>query len=425
MNKHFQTRLQSLPNAPGIYLFYNKNGHLLYVGKATSLKSRVRSYFRASGKSKTSRPIEDLIHEVARIEVKETDSVLEAIILEGAYIKKYQPKYNVDWRDDKSWNYIVLTKEPFPRAETLRAHELNRLLPAERKKSFLYLFGPYPGMNTRAALKILRRLFLFSTCQKRRGKEAGKPCLYYQMGQCLGVCTKEVSPAEYKKKVIRPLVMFLRGNKKGVVRSLTREMREASRAHSYEEASRLRDQIASLSHIQDIALLNKTFVDFPLAPRRAEEPTISRIEGYDISNLGKTGMVGSMVVFENGAQKPSDYRRFKIRGVSGQSDVDCLEEVLRRRLNHPEWPMSDLVLVDGGKPQVGRAVRVFAQAGVELPIIGIAKGPERKKNEFHFGRANPAVVRWVQAHQNVLIRVRDEAHRFAISYQRKLRGVRK
>lgn len=434
-----QRLLKKLPDTPGIYLFYTAKKELIYVGKATSLKDRVRSYF--SGQ-KNFRPIEQMIHEVADIKWKTTESVLEAIILEGEHIKNYLPKYNVEWKDDKSWNYIVITRDEYPRIITVRSHELKNI-----KYSILnihYSFGPYPGLNTRAMMKLLQKLFYFSICQPNQKR----PCLYRQMGQCLGVCTGEISPKEYRARVIRPLVTFLRGKKKQVIKDFEKRMKAASKAENFEEAARLRNQITSLQRIYDIALLNKNFVQDSLPVTGYPLPVI-RIEGYDISNLGSTGKVGSMVVFTDGEADKSQYRKFKIKTVDGQSDVDCLEEVLQRRLKHAcdtnmrinanvvnhankdYWPLPDLFLIDGGKPQVNRAKKVLREAQVSVPIVGIAKGQERKRNDFllvNFTNAdgdgtNREMIHWVERNKSLLIRVRDEAHRFAIAYQRKLRRM--
>ncbi len=428
----FQMKNDSfLPTTPGIYLFYNQQRELIYVGKATSLRDRVRSYF--SGK-KTSRPIEEMIHEVADIQYKQTDTVLEAVILESLYIKKYQPRYNVLGKDNKSWNYIVITKDEYPRIETLREHEHRQLSEGDVKKQYVRVFGPYPGLNTKAALKLLRRLFRFSTCQRtktssnnakkpinKKTNSSQRPCLYYQMGQCLGVCTKEITPKEYKEKVIRPLTLFLSGRKKQLIKNLEQQMKTAAKEHQYEDAALYRDQLKSLYRIHDVVLLNKSF--FTDTEEESAQTYMKRIEGYDISNLGASGKVGSMVVFEEGEPNKQEYRRFKIRTVAGQSDVDCLEEVLRRRFLHPEWSMPSVILIDGGLPQVNRAKRVLEELDIRIPIVGIAKGSERKRNDLILGTQKREIVRWVDEHKQTLIRVRDEAHRFALRYQQNIRSI--
>jgi excinuclease ABC subunit C len=382
-----------------------------------------------------------MLHEVTNVRWKQTESVLEAIILEANYIKTHQPKYNVIGKDDKSWNYIVITKDAYPRVETIRQHDLGAVIAGKAKQSrghksrqqdrhvpqssarddrYSHIFGPYPGLNTKATMRILRKLFHFSTCKPNQKR----PCLYYEMGQCLGVCTGEISPAEYRKKVIRPLVTFLSGRKKQLIKRLEIRMRKASKEQSFEEAARLRNQIAALQRIQDIALLNKSFVEEESRDIEVSAFMVSRIEGYDISNLGKTGIVGSMVVFGLGGSIPSEYRKFKIRTLAGQSDVDALEEMIVRRLRHDEWPLPNLFLIDGGKPQVNRVKKILKELNVDIPVVGIAKGPTRKKNEFILGTKQRDVVSWIYKHTKLLIRVRDEAHRFAISYQKQLRKIK-
>lgn len=244
--------LKKIPSLPGIYLFFNSQKKLIYVGKAGSLKSRVRSYF--VGK-KSPRPIEEMIHEVAGVKWIVTDSLLEAVILEGRYIKKFQPRYNIKWRDNKSWNYIIITKDKYPRVETMREHELELGKVALRER-FARIFGPFPGLNVREALRILRKIFLFSDCRP----EKGRPCFYYQLEQCLGVCVGEITPKDYLKKVIRPLILFLQGKKSAVIKNFVKQMKAASKTENFEEATRLCNQIKSLQKIQDTALLNINFL---------------------------------------------------------------------------------------------------------------------------------------------------------------------
>src|SRR3989338_2306843 len=456
--KRIESQLAAPPDNPGIYLFYNTQKELIYVGKATSLKSRVRSYFRLK---RATRPIESMMHEVVNLRYKNTDSVLEAVILEANYIKTYLPKYNVLGKDNRSWNYIVITRDEYHEVKTIRQHEYELKKKAEKAgvtykegdfdlKQFAYVFGPYPGLNTKAALKILRAMFHFSSCRP----DQKRPCLYYQMGQCLGVCIRAISPKEYKQKVIAPLVMFLKGQKKLLVRALERQMKLASKQENFEEAGRLRDQLTSLYRIQDITLINRSMVEVRsdevtassvIAPMsasggsEAKQSQSIRIEGYDISNLGIIGKVASMVVFDSAGPLKDQYRKFKIKTVEGQSDVDCLEEVMRRRFKHDEWQFPSMLLIDGGRPQVNRVEKVLQELHVLIPIVGIAKGPARKKNEFTFPmsifvddekvardirESRRAFVNWVNEHQEILIRVRDEAHRFAITFQKSLRKIK-
>ena len=400
-------KIKSLPTKPGIYLFYHKK-ELIYVGKATNLKTRVKSYFQGQ---KTPRPIESFIDEVTNIKWNVTDNVLEAIILEANFIKKHEPKYNIVGKDDKSWNYIIITNDEYPKVKFVRQHELSAARTQKLFKS--KIFGPYPSVNTKNLFRTLQRLFNISTCKPNQNK----PCFYNQINICLGICAGELSASEYKKRVITPLVQFLRGNKKLLVKNIEKRMKVAAKEQNFEEASRLRDQLIGLKKVQDITLINKSFFDYPRLARES-----FRIEGYDISNLGDTGIVGSMVVFNQNGPVKSAYRKVKVRTVTGQSDVDSLAEIVQRRLNHPEWPLPKLFLIDGGKPQVNKVRSVLKENDIDLPIIGIAKGKARKKNEFIFSSIK--TKEWANQYENLLIQTRDEAHRFAIKYQRQTRKIK-
>jgi len=389
---NWKNKIKDIPDLPGIYLFY-KEKELVYVGKATSLKSRVKSYLNP----KTLRPIEVLMKDVTDVKWEIADSVLEAVILEANYIKQFKPRYNVEGKDDRSWNFFVITKNEFPKLLAVREKNL-------RKSDYAHSFGPYAEMKTSQILKILHSLFKVSRCSPNQKR----PCFDYQLGHCLGVCTNEISVKEYKDKVINPLVLFLKGKKKRLITSLQKKMKEASKMQNFEEAKRLRNQIFSLGKIRDFALLDKTFLE-----EKMINP-IRRIEGYDISNLGNEAMVGSMVVFDGNGPVKNEYKKFKIKGVLGQSDVDCLKEVLERRIKHVDWPIPDLILVDGGKPQVSAVKKIIEK---KVPVVGIAKGPDRKKNEFFFDTDKV----FIERNKELLIKVRDEAHRFAINYQRDLK----
>ncbi len=404
-------QLSQLPDNPGIYFFYDEKNRLIYVGKAVSLKSRVRSYF--SGK-KNPRPIEEMIGQVARIKYSIADSALEAAILEALTIKEKMPKYNALGKDDKSWNYLTLSKDEYPLIKTLRQHEYKRLTEKQLKQKYYKVFGPFPGIKTKELIKVLQKLFSFCVC-----KPGAKSCLYEQMHYCLGAHMNKITPREYKDKVINPLIRFLNGRKKGLLKSLSIKMRQTAKAQNFEEAGRLRNQIDNLRKIQDVTLLSEAFVKHAFG----NEKTI-RLEAYDISNLGASGKVGSLVVFDENGPLKQYYRRFKIKTVSGQSDVDCLKEVLRRRLKHDEWQLPDLFLIDGGKPQVNSTRQILAEYQLPTPVAGIAKGKNRKNNDLMIIGADADLKKWINEHISLLIQARDEAHRFAIDYQRKLRKLK-
>ena len=296
---------------------------------------------------------------------------------------------------------------------TIRAHELT----LDKKKEFKYLFGPYPGLNSKEALRLLRKIFVFSTCQPN----AKRPCFYYQLGQCLGVCAGEISADDYVAKVIDPLRLFLNGKKKLLVKKIAKEMKRAAKDKKFEEALRLRNQLYHLQKIQDVAMLNDSFLKDKIFTGVS---LVKRIEGYDISNLGASDKVGSMVVFDESGPIKSQYRKFKIKSVSGQSDVDCLAEMLQRRMKHSEWTWPDIFLIDGGLPQVNKTKQVLRSTGIKTPIVGIAKGKERKRNDFFVLADSASIKQWIKENKNLLIKVRDEAHRFAITFNRAQRKLK-
>lgn len=409
--------LNKIPSKPGVYLFYTKKKELIYVGKAISLKNRVKSYF--SGQ-KNYRPIELMIHQVYFVKYSVVDSALDAIILEGNLIKKFRPKYNVLWKDDKSWNYITVSKDEYPKVETVRERELGLLTDSQMKNNYRALFGPYPGLKTKETMKILRRMFNISVCNPN----AKRACLYREMQECLGVCTREISAKEYQKKVIVPLELFLEGKKEKLIKKIEREMLLASRKHDFEEAGRLRDRLKYLQQVRDIALVNDSFIKEKFK-NIGEKFLVKRIEGYDISNLGVSDKVGSMVVFDSNEPIKSEYRKFNVRSIKGQSDVGCLKEIMSRRFNRKDWMLPDIILVDGGIAQIRAVKKVLQEKNILIPIVGIVKGPKRLRNDFYLISKDPVVVNWLKKNKNLLINVRDEAHRFAIAFHRQKRSILK
>ncbi len=394
-----------LPPAPGVYFMKDATGELLYIGKATSLRTRVSSYFLRPQDPR----IASMVAKIRRIDYEETPTAVEALLLEAKLIKKFQPPYNVDEKDDKSFVHLVFTRESFPKPVLIRGHELVRM----PKKQFLRTFGPFSSAaSVRAALDTLRKSFPWTMCSP--GRKRG--CFYRHLGLCPGVCTGEISSAAYTK-IIRELLQFFSGDRTGVVRTMRAAMRRAAKAKRYEEAAALRDRLSALEHVRDTSILKRDeaglgdFID-----------VFGRIEGYDISNISGTDAVGSMVVFEDGEPKKREYRKFAIKTVEGPNDYAMLHEVLQRRFSRTDWRMPDLVLIDGGVGQVNEAKNVLVAAGLKIPLVGMAKGPDRKRDELIYDRADHELARLVTAFRPLLQRVRDEAHRFAVAYHRARRG---
>lgn len=418
-----------LPDNPGVYFYYGADGKLLYVGKATSLKRRVTTYFSDRGDGRGAR-IAELVSKIARIDYVETPTVIEALVLEANQIKAHTPPYNVLGRDDKSFNYLVITNEEFPRPLLMRGLDLERLgvnpfdktLSPATKKKFLAVFGPYTsGLALKRALALIRPSIPWSTCapgQKRR-------CFDRQLGKCPGVCVGEISKVEYRK-TIRNLILFFEGKKTAIVRTLKRDMAAAAATLDFERAAKLRGQMFALEHIRDVSLIMREDVDLPFAPVQDAGylDLNGRIEAYDISNISGTSAVGSMVVFEEGKPAKSQYRKFRIKTVKGANDFAMMEEVLRRRFKRTGWSLPVLMVIDGGEGQVGRARKAMEELGVSVPLVGIAKGFDRKQDRLVYDRADKELHRAVTRGKEILQRARDEAHRFAVSYHRTLRSSR-
>ncbi|MEK7187446.1 MAG: excinuclease ABC subunit UvrC [Patescibacteria group bacterium] len=391
---------KTLPETPGVYLMKDRTKKLLYVGKAGNLRRRVSSYFTRPHDSR----IQTLVENIHSIDHQKTDTAIEALLLEAKLIKKYEPPFNIREKDDKSFLCVGITRELFPRVLLVRGKDREAGDVVWRR-----MFGPFTSAShIREALRIIRKIFPFHT-HDSVGLKKQKACFDYQIGLCPGVCVGAVSRADYLKN-IRNIILFFDGEKKKILRNLKKERQEASRGLEYERAEKLQRQIFALEHIQDVALITEP--DFV----SESETSQLRIEGYDISNISGTAAVGSMVVFINGKSAKSEYRKFNIKTVSGANDVGMLREVLERRFNNP-WPLPQLILMDGGVSQVNVARRVVSRLRLFIPVVGLAKGPERKRNDLIGVLPKDVVFKTVVA-------VRDEAHRFAIKYHKSLRSRR-
>ena len=389
---------KKLPDTPGVYLMKDADGKILYVGKAGNLRRRVSSYFERPHDVR----IETLVSRIAMIDFEETGSALEALMREAELIKKLAPPFNVREKDDKSFLYIEITKEKFARVMLVRG---------KNGTNAAKLFGPFVSASSaREAMKILRRIFPWNTHPPEMIGKYKRPCFDYEVGQCPGTCIGAVTQIEYKKNIAR-LKLFLEGKKLRLIAALQKDMATAGKKLEFEKAVKLRHQIFALQHIQDTALIHDSEVasdDTIVAPH-------FRIEGYDISNISGTSAVGSMVVFEDGEPNRNEYRKFKIKTVVGPNDFAMLAEVMERRFNN-DWPMPNLILIDGGLAQVNAAYKVMRQRGLKIPMIGMVKGAERKRTDV-IGAIPKGVTKVT------LIHVRDEAHRFAISYHKALRKI--
>jgi excinuclease ABC subunit C len=438
MNDLLEQKLHDLPKAPGVYFHKDASGEIIYVGKAAVLNNRVRQYFQAS---RTRDPkTEALVAEIVDTDWMVVDSELEALFLEAEMIRRYMPRYNILLRDDKSMSYIRIDYDSdYPTVTTTRR-------PLDDGARY---FGPYfSTLSVRQALKLLRRIFPFAT---RRSVGQKRATLHYHLGLDPGLEEGKTSLRDYRAN-LRKLMAVIEGKRAGVIKEVERDMKIAAKAQQFEQAAKLRNQLLSLQNLgKQVVFSDKEFLDIskdhalnelvdllglPKFPRR--------IEGYDISHMQGTNVVASMVVFTNGVSDKSEYRKFKTLREHN-NDFYNMNETIRRRLSEKNiklWGKPDIVLIDGGKGQLDAAIQARdEQDQADLRFIGLAKREEQiviKKVASNVA-LNPEVLRKLGGyvtetddyillnlphHTNViklLQRIRDESHRFAVSYHSTLK----
>lgn len=381
-----------LPNKSGVY-FFKKGKDILYIGKATSLRDRTKSYF-SKDLIKTRGPlILDMVFKANKIDWQETESVLEALILEANLIKKYQPYYNTKEKDGKTFNYVCITKKPLPRVIVARGSNL-------KNQIFDKIYGPFTnGPQLREALKIVRRIFPFLDEKSKNYME-----FYRQIN-----LVPDINDKKLYLQNIKNIKLFFQGKKKQILRNLKKEMKEYAKNREFEKASEIKRQLFALQHINDVALLKPEPSAYSLGP-------VFRIEAYDIAHMGGKNMVGVMVVIENGEAQKSEYKRFKIRTQSNTNDTGALQEVLERRLRHTEWAYPSLIVVDGGTAQINVTKSVLKQFKLKIGVASVLKD-ERHKPKAIMGNEENAVK-----YKREILLANSEAHRFAIAYHKNMRN---
>lgn len=550
-----EEELKKLPGKPGVYIMHGENDEIIYVGKAVSLKNRVRQYFQSS-RNKGAK-IEQMVTHITRFEYIVTDSELEALVLECNLIKEHRPKYNTMLKDDKTYPFIKVTvNEPYPRV----------LFSRTMKKDKAKYFGPYTSSTAvKDVIELVRKIYMVRSCNRSLPRDCGKdrPCLYYHMKQCTAPCQGNVSEEAYKQN-IGQVLHFLNGNFQETIDQLTEKMMAASEEMRFEDAAGYRDLINSIRRIgerqkittygeedRDIiavamdesedlreqdavvqvffmrggrligrdhfflrvargdtkaqvlsSFLKQFYAGTPFIPaeimmqteiedgeiiedwltarrkqrvhirvpkkgtkeklvelakenawmvlskdreriKREEGRTIGavkeiedwlglkdivRMEAYDISNISGFESVGSMVVYEKGKPKRSDYRKFKIKWVQGPNDYASMEEVLTRRFTHEskgEYDsfsiLPDLILMDGGRGQVNIARKVLGELGIDIPVCGMVKDDNHRTRGVYFNNVEIPIDTSGEGF-HLVTRIQDEAHRFAIEYHRSLRS---
>ncbi len=420
------SKVREFPQGPGVYLMKDSAGRVIYVGKATNLRSRAGSYF-LKGASEEARTA--WVHEIHDADFVECESEVDALLMEARLIKDTQPKYNKELKDDKTFPYLMITThEDYPRVEVTRK-------PLDRGAK---LYGPFANAGAlRGAVQVLQRIFQFRTCsldieeQDPRWKWF-RPCLLASIKQCTAPCNQRISKEDYRKD-IRRLRMFLLGKKKNLLRRMTQEMREAAADLQFEKAARLRDEIQMLETLDQRGELDTRAQPevFYVDPKKGLaglrkvlklEQKPRTIEGIDIAHLGGNQTVASVVQFIDGLPFKPGYRRYKIRHVEGIDDFRSIHEVVARRykrLLEEGEVFPDIVLIDGGKGQLRAAEAAFRQQQVAPPtLLSLAK---KEEEIFLPGQHDSLRLSRHAFALRLLQYVRDEAHRFAQHYHHILR----
>lgn len=452
VNTHLEAKLKSLPRSPGVYFHKSKSGEILYVGKAAVLKNRVRQYFQSSRNfdAKTMA----LVNEIHDTDWVETESEIDALFLESEMVKRYMPRYNILLRDDKSQTYVRIDmKSEWPHVSFTRN-------PADDGAEY---FGPfYSGLPVKKALRLLRRVYPYYT--KPPAKHISR------LEEDLGLSPRRSEGSEAYKQNLRKLISYIKGNRVALTRELEAAMKQAANRQDFETAAELRNRLTHMKELKRRVMFgDREFLDISkdkalsdLADLLGLKSVPKRIEGYDISHMGGTNVVASMVVFTNGVSNRAEYRKFKTK-LEHNNDTYNMHETLYRRFsdkNIKAWGMPDLVLIDGGKGQLDAALKAMEERGVALPTISIAKREEEiiiHSTRSHISEAALATLRSLNvpgvgvfdegaytavnlhigqrnagAHSRnfaggtslspytditkLFQRIRDESHRFAVSY---------
>lgn len=420
-------KVKGFPTAPGVYLMKDKQGRVLYVGKAKNLRNRAGHYFTKAGKEDVR--TRDLVKQIEDVDYIQSDSEVDALLLEARLVKDIQPRFNVDLKDDKSFPYLqIRIREEYPRVEFTRT---------PRRKG-VKLFGPFTSAKSlRAAIQVLQRIFQFRTCtldikQDDQRWRWFRPCILHSIRQCTAPCNFRVTRKEYRRQIKR-LILVLEGKKDRLLRKMTKEMQEASANLQFEKAARLRDEMKALQNLNLRGHVDRDLQPevFQIEPKKGLvglrkilglAKTPRTIEGMDIAHLGGTETVASLVKFLDGLPFKPGYRRYKIQSVGGIDDFASMREVVTRRFRRlaaEDDVFPDILLIDGGKGQLNAALDAFRLLHIEPPcVISLAK---REEEIYVPDRPEPIRLSKHAAALRLLQYVRDESHRFAQHYHHILR----
>lgn len=434
-SSNLKEKIKSLPLTPGIYIYRDIEGVVIYVGKAKRLRNRVISYFRGTLDKRTKTYA--LVQNIHDLETINTNSEFEALILEAELIQKYQPKYNIVLKDDKSYLYIVI-RDDMPGLPTVLTARKTQLLDKDT------VFGPFTSSSTtKYVVKALRKMFPFRDCSKSKFtkyQKQGTPCLYGHLGLCPAPCVNTYLNTHDYRKNISSIKRTLKGNTSSLLNDIEKSMVQASKNEDFEVAAHLRDILKNFEYIRRDFHSAQEYIENPYLLEDLEREYLDslvqllpnlksipqRIECYDISNISGKEAVGSMVVAIDGKIDNREYRKFKIKTKDTPDDFAMMAEVLRRRLsregdtNGKHWGTPDLIVLDGGKGQLSAVMPVLLDLNLDIPLVGLAKKFETivyhdglDYVELRYPKESPGL--------NLLIRLRDESHRFAQKYHHELR----
>lgn len=411
----------SLSQEPGVYFFLDKNDKILYIGKANNLKNRVSSYF--SNQIKLGEKTKLLVSKIEKIKIILVNSEIESLLLEANCIKKYKPEFNIKLMDGKNYPLIKITiKDEYPKVLITRRIE---------ESDSLY-FGPYPSASSMyLVLKMLRKIFPYQSSINH----TKRICLYNHLGLC--PCPPIFQSPEFNKqyrKNIKHICNFLNGKIKNVISDLHNERENLSKLEKFEQAMEVQKKINAIEQVTKFFYKPFEYETNPNFKKDLRETELNelknlltksniniekliKIECFDISNTSGNLSTGSMVVFIQGEMEKPLYRRFKIK-TKGPNDFEMIKEVLERRLKHKEWILPELIIVDGGKGQVSSAIEALKSSGINIPLIGLAK----RNEEIITSDFKKIILPKDSKALHLLMRIRDEAHRFAIAYHKKLRS---
>lgn len=399
----------NLPDVPGVYLF--KQGRtVLYVGKATSLRDRVRSYFDDDLIATRGPRVVDMVTKADRVAHETTPTVLEALVREAALIKKYHPRANSEGKDDKTFLYAVVTKEEIPRVLVIRGKDIDFKEQVTRVPlvKLQAIYGPFPsGAQLREGLRLIRRIFPFFDTPKPVGTRSKHQAAKIEFNQQINQYPRAFDAKEYRR-TMRHVKLFLSGRGKELRVMLQKEMRQAAKDERFEDAASRRRELFALDHIQDVSLIKDE--NLPV-----QGSTLYRIEAYDTAHLAGTNAIGVMTVIEDSTPIKKEYRTFNIRGVQKNDDIASLKELLTRRFGHPEWVFPQAIVIDGGTTHKKAAESALSALGIAIPVLAVVK------DEWHRPREVIGARRAGVSESDAVL-ANSEAHRFSLARHRYARS---